>query len=247
MNLFILGNNPGLFHYAKNCNLLSSVIHQVFHCENTATLFRKIVRYSSTGPLLVLLDSYADYHNIIPRVTEFIPNATFLMLCKSKLEMELLQTKSHFSNLHVSLYDLYQAPPAKLKSLLLVYLGEEIIIPSSRFPLRYGQNEIIFLESERHRIRIHTAYHDDIIYSKLSEIHEYLGPQYLRCHQSYIVNIKSVVKLEEGYCVLENDEVIPISRPYQTSMRRIFRSLHPQKLTNSNVKNSTGRGRRRKV
>ena len=49
-------------------------------------------------------------------------------------------------------------------------------------------------------------------YGKLDEIQEKLPEQFIRCHQSYIVNIEKIQFLSGKEIILDDDTVIPVSR-----------------------------------
>ena len=52
----------------------------------------------------------------------------------------------------------------------------------------------------------------DTVTMKLSAIMEKLPDYFIRCHQSYVVNIDKIVRLEKNQIMLENGNFITISR-----------------------------------
>lgn len=58
-------------------------------------------------------------------------------------------------------------------------------------------DRILYVESDRRKVLIHLG--DEIIAynTKLDEVQEYLGESFLRCHQSYLVNMKHIIKVED--------------------------------------------------
>ncbi|AKA71339.1 LytR/AlgR family response regulator transcription factor [Clostridium scatologenes] len=73
--------------------------------------------------------------------------------------------------------------------------------------------DIMYVESEKRKLKIHTTY--DIIeyYYKLYDIEKELsGGNFFRCHKSYIVNFKYVYSYDNTFITLKNLEKIYISK-----------------------------------
>lgn len=82
---------------------------------------------------------------------------------------------------------------------------------------------IIFVESVNRKVILHLENGDTIeSYAKLGELEEMLtGKHFFRCHQSYIMNLYFVEKMETGRFLTESDEV-PISRKYQKEAKEVY-------------------------
>lgn len=79
--------------------------------------------------------------------------------------------------------------------------------------------KIIMMESDLHRIHIHTCGETFTINERLNNLEEQAVsyPAFLRCHQSFLVNLDFVEDLHEGCFLLKEDaatdiRMIPISR-----------------------------------
>lgn len=84
-------------------------------------------------------------------------------------------------------------------------------------------NDIMYIESERRKIKVHTTY--DIIeyYHKLSDIEEVLsGYNFFRCHKSYIVNLKYVQSYDNTSITLKSSEKIFISKYRLANFAKTF-------------------------
>ena len=72
---------------------------------------------------------------------------------------------------------------------------------------------ICYIESEKRLIKYHMdEQRCESGYGKLDEIQEKLPEQFIRCHQSYIVNIEKIQFLSGKEIILDDDTVIPVSR-----------------------------------
>ena len=73
--------------------------------------------------------------------------------------------------------------------------------------------DIIYIESDQRKIRVHTTY--DIIeyYYKISDIENELSEDnFFRCHKSYIVNLEYVQSFDNTFIILKNFEKVYVSR-----------------------------------
>ena len=76
-------------------------------------------------------------------------------------------------------------------------------------PLR----EILYFESDKRIIIVRTANEEYSFYEKLDKIEEQLKKQdFVRCHQSFLVNAKKISSVKVTDLTLTNGETIPISK-----------------------------------
>ncbi len=83
-------------------------------------------------------------------------------------------------------------------------------------------NEILYLENELRKIHVHTVRGNISFYGKFEDMKEALDERFLRCHNSYIVNIAKVKKLSSRKFCFDSDKSIPISRTYYDEVRKAF-------------------------
>lgn len=82
--------------------------------------------------------------------------------------------------------------------------------------------DIRYIMSDKRKIIIFTDESPMEFYYKLDEIEEMLDDGFIRCHQSYIVNMKHIkIFVEEGLQLLD-ETFIPISRKNHTNTRRKY-------------------------
>ena len=87
-------------------------------------------------------------------------------------------------------------------------------------------NEIWYLESSAHRTMIHTYENVQVCHDKISDMEERMGETFVRCHQSFLVNMKYIRRVEHDRFKLENGEEIPISKKrYMEARTRYFQYL----------------------
>lgn len=89
---------------------------------------------------------------------------------------------------------------------------------------RIAPQEIIYIESNGRQIKIHFSNGlDSVYYKKISEIAGELPSCFYRCHNSYIVNLDYVEKLEwDGFLIRNTKEKIPVPRHKHTEAKEQY-------------------------
>lgn len=116
---------------------------------------------------------------------------------------------------------------------------EEIIFLNEKTDMvlqvkKLDKNEQIFLEhvqyfvSDKRKIKaVFGKEHEAIeFYMKMSELEERLvHAGFLRCHQSYLVNIHQILYWDSNNITLTDNEKIPVSRKYKKEVAQKFEKL----------------------
>ncbi len=82
--------------------------------------------------------------------------------------------------------------------------------------------DILYLESEKRTIILHSRGEDWIVYRKLDDVQRELPDYFLRCHQSYLVNMNEIKSLMPLKLKLYNGAEVPISRPKYREAKESF-------------------------
>lgn len=87
-----------------------------------------------------------------------------------------------------------------------------IILQEKGETLRLNLRNILYVEVFSHSCVIHTT--SGLIEQKVSitKLEESFGEQFVRVHRSYLVNLERVKQIGKTEIVLENDEIVPLSR-----------------------------------
>lgn len=84
-------------------------------------------------------------------------------------------------------------------------------------------NDILYLEINGRGTKIHTKREKLLSKEKMSEISKHLDENiFMKCHQSYIVNLKYACEIKRYNFVLVNNGTIPISRAYWEDVKTAF-------------------------
>lgn len=83
-------------------------------------------------------------------------------------------------------------------------------------------SEIIYIESEKRKVHIFTDTGKYSFYSKLGDVESRMGNDFVRVHQSYIVNITKIKNMNNRYITMHKvDRQIPISRARLENVERV--------------------------
>ncbi|MDD7177354.1 MAG: LytTR family DNA-binding domain-containing protein [Lachnospiraceae bacterium] len=78
--------------------------------------------------------------------------------------------------------------------------------------LRIPYKNILYVESDGRYLYIHQNAQTERVTMKLSELIQLLPESFLRCHQSYLINMEWVKKFSGKTVELQNGAVLPVSR-----------------------------------
>lgn len=135
----------------------------------------------------------------------FIASATNELSCIFETEPTYLLLKP-FSN--IQLNHAIEKAMAQLqkseKQFLALYFRDKFM----RIPLQ----EIFYIQSDRRYLIIYWNNEISTVMMKMSEMMEKLPDYFVRCHQSYVVNICKIMRFEKNQILLENGISIAVSR-----------------------------------
>jgi DNA-binding LytR/AlgR family response regulator len=98
-----------------------------------------------------------------------------------------------------------------------------LIIKSGTQNLRIPLINIISFEIARRRVLITLVDHTVEYSGKLSELSEYIPSEsFIRCHVSFIINLKNIRKLTPTEAIAVNGKIIPVSRAYTKEAQKAF-------------------------
>lgn len=79
--------------------------------------------------------------------------------------------------------------------------------------------DILYCESRKRILIIHTERQEYKTYEKMDNAEASLSKnEFVRCHQSYLVNVKHIRELNKNEIILFNENRIPISKRYQKAV-----------------------------
>ena len=104
-------------------------------------------------------------------------------------------------------------------------MNSYITVTYNRVPVQVKLDNIVYLETRLHTVYIHVKGEKTLsVKGKLSEFQEELAPysNFLRCHQSYIVNMDSIENMDESDFIMKNEAIVPISRSFYKTCKQSY-------------------------
>lgn len=83
----------------------------------------------------------------------------------------------------------------------------------------YSYRDIQYLESKAHQVIIHTTDKNITVYEKLNVYEEQLHDGFVRIHQSYLVNMQFIKRIDRKELLLQDNTVLPVSKSKYNSAR----------------------------
>lgn len=84
-------------------------------------------------------------------------------------------------------------------------------------------SDIYYLESNLHKVNIKLNDQEYQCTERLTVLKNRLGNQFIECHKSYLVNMEHISEFRSSELVLENGEIIPVSKKrYGETKARFF-------------------------
>ncbi|MFT5892054.1 MAG: DNA-binding LytR/AlgR family response regulator [Dokdonia sp.] len=115
-------------------------------------------------------------------------------------------------------------PSTSHKSSEIDTTSDHIFVNSNKRMIRIAFNTILFIDSIKDYVRIHTASETIITKDKISTFIEKLPSYFLRVHRSYIINTGKIASLTSKDVVLLGGMEIPIGTSYKEIIKLINNS-----------------------
>ena len=100
-------------------------------------------------------------------------------------------------------------------------IADHIFVNSNRRMIRIAFNTILFIDSIKDYVRIHTVNKTIISKDKISTFIERLPSSFLRVHRSYIINTEKIASLTTKDIVLLGGMEVPIGASYKEIIKLI--------------------------
>mgnify|MGYP005989733147 CR=1 FL=1 len=107
------------------------------------------------------------------------------------------------------------------ESLEIEKISNHIFVNSNKKLIKIAFDDMLFIDSIKDYVRIHTEKETITTKDKISSFIEKLPATFMRVHRSYIVNIDKVAALTAKDVVLTNDMEIPIGSSYKETIELI--------------------------
>ncbi len=124
-------------------------------------------------------------------------------------------------DVHAMAYLLKPYETSRIQTVVDYYLHKHpqnnrnfIEVKSKRRPIIIPYKDIIHMESDNKVVYIYTITRGSVkVYNKLDAFENELSDsRFLRCHQSYLVNMQYIIRIEDSDFIMSDDHMIPIRK-----------------------------------
>lgn len=103
-----------------------------------------------------------------------------------------------------------------------VLQDEYFFVKSGKTLSKIRLEDILYFEGEKEYVRLATANEQLLVYKRLKEVESQLKLPFVRVHNSYIVNIRQVDKIQDNHLYL-NSKQIPISDKFRDQFMALIK------------------------
>lgn len=97
-----------------------------------------------------------------------------------------------------------------------------LVVSTDSETVKLLETDIIYAESLRHYITIHTQKGDYKIKENISDFSEKVSGDFYRVHRSYLVSLKHIVRIARNMVCMDNGEELPLARGKYDDINRAF-------------------------
>ncbi len=167
------------------------------------------IKNTSIQPKVILTTAYREYAlegYELDIIDYLLKPISFLRFYKSINKFRALNATTASTNI--------KSPEIEITS-------DHIFVNSNKKMIRIAFSDMLFIDSIKDYVRIHTTNETIITKDKISSFVEKLPSTFLRVHRSYIVNSKKIAALTAKDIVLVGGMEIPIGASYKEIIKLI--------------------------
>lgn len=201
--------------------------------ENLIDLYSYVVdeRKGKVDVLCINIDQEGKggLHTVTKIVSKYPP----IKLVFMTQTFEMVKDISHLSPLYllVKPYETYYIKDAiEMVVKELEKNKKENLVLKAKFSrngiLSIHTNDIYYIMSDKRILEIYELKQKHQVNMKLDELEEKLPDHFIRCHQSYIVNMDKIKKVEKEKIILSTNVIIPISKSRAARVKQAYFSYY---------------------
>lgn len=118
-------------------------------------------------------------------------------------------------------------------------LCSEMVVLNPKTTIR--TSHIVYAEKKQRAIHFHYSDYYRVVPGSMHKLPDMQSHGILRCHYSYLVNLKEIRSLQDNDCILNSGRILPVSRAYRPGInkyRKMQQSISRYKI-NLNLQKDT--------
>lgn len=102
----------------------------------------------------------------------------------------------------------------------------QLLLPVAGVQTRFCADDIVYAEAFAHSVCIHTKERAEQAQASIGALErELCGEPFIRCHRSYLVNLRHIRRIDKAELTLDSGEKLPVSRRLYAAVNEAFIKL----------------------
>jgi len=101
-----------------------------------------------------------------------------------------------------------------------------VLLPKEGEMIKISSAAVQYVEAFAHSVVVHTEKQDLEVRLSISEIEQRLSKEFVRCHRSYLVNLKYISRIGKKEVILDDGTTIPLARTAAAVVTQAFISYY---------------------
>lgn len=98
----------------------------------------------------------------------------------------------------------------------IIFIGDEVL-------KKINTEDIVYIESDRHRTLVHLTYSTVQMNRSLSQWIEIIDKNFLQIHRGILVNVYHISQMYDDKLLMDNAKIVPVSRRRLTHVREVLK------------------------
>lgn len=222
--------------YSKETSRLSALQNDIDRC--CGEIECTFVRFEYPMDLLDYINQTLPHNSVVffetdllqealeisYRIYDIAPQCRFVLLCReygNNVEELFEKGVSYFIELPYEINNIVKCVD-HFDHFFNEQYGKNICLKTKKGQDVLHVADIKYIMSDKRKVVFYLEADEKSYYYKLDEIEPMITQGFLRCHQSYIVNMRRIKQFVEDGLLLDDDEFIPISRKKYYASKREY-------------------------
>lgn len=169
--------------------------------------------------------------DMVQRMTEEMSDTNIILIGDAPADVERLFSMGIFYFFYPSITpERFHFLERRMAKSWFADIEKYFILESKKNTLRIAYSDILYVMSDKRKAIIYQPNgKTDSLYCKLDEMEQQLDDRFIRCHQSYLINVQYIRGIDVDGFLMIDDIFIPISqKKYWASKRRYIQYIKEQ-------------------
>ncbi len=172
-----------------------------------------------------------DTLDMVQRFTDEMPDTNIVLIGDAPADVERLFSLGVFYFFYPGITsENFRFLERRMAKSWFSDMEKYFILENKKNTLRIAYSDILYIMSDKRKVIIYQPNgKTDSLYCKLDEMEQKLDDRFIRCHQSYLINVQYIRGIDVDGFLMIDDIFVPISqKKYWASKRRYIQYIKEQ-------------------